>query len=86
MKVSYRGKVQVQKGNYIVIQSVKNLVYAENLVREYAGKGIKSTIIFNKTKGIYYLYTEMIKDEDSAIHAMSRYRKKGFKRAWLLVH
>ena len=86
VKVSYRGKVKIQKGNYIVIQSVKDMVYAEKLVREYAGKGIKSTIIYNKTKGVYYLFTEMIKDEDSAVHAMSRYRKKGFKRAWLLVH
>ena len=85
VKNSRHGKVRIQTGNYIIIQTVKNRAYAEKLIKQYADKGIKSRIGQNKTKGHYYLFTEGIKDHESARETLTRYKKKGLRHAWLLV-
>ena len=76
---------RLEEGNYIVIYTFTDLSTVKDKVAEMREKEVKGTLLHNKTKQQYYIYTGMDKDVQAAISEMKEMREKGFK-AWVLMY
>ncbi len=77
---------QLHKGHYIVVKSFLNKEFALNAMTEIKTKGYQPLLVYNKSRGYYYVYIEKLDNLQSALKELENIKNAGFKDAWLYLH
>ncbi len=73
-------------GCYVVIHSLRSLENAKNAVRIESDKGNSASILFNKTRQWYYIYTHYDAKLQPALETMKEVRKSVQPEAWVHIY
>ena len=76
----------LENGNYVIIYSFRKLDYAKRAVKMTAEKGIKSSILYNKDRKWYYIYTYKYDDLQPALEKMRETRKGEYSDSWVHIY
>lgn len=76
----------IPDGNYIIVYSFRELERAKVGVKLANTKGYESYILFNKTRGWYYIYVEYFEQLKPALAKMEQIRLKDYNDAWVHIY
>ena len=76
----------LENGNYVIIYSFRKLDYAKRAVKMTAEKGITSSILYNKDRKWYYIYTDKYDDLQPALVKMRETRKGEYTDSWVHIY
>lgn len=78
--------ISIDRGSYIVIHTFNDLKSAQVSIDVLKERSLSAKILHNKSRELYYIYTDYKKKKEDAIPVMKAHRKKGFKKAWVYVY
>jgi len=77
----------IRDGCYIIIHAFRSFNSAKRAVRIEKEKGVKSSIIFNKDRGWYYIYIRRFDELNDALPVMKNERiNSEHKEAWVHIY
>lgn len=82
----YYEEETIPNGNYIIVYSFRELERAKIGVKMADNKGYKSHILFNKTRGWYYIYVDYNVNLKPALARMEEVRKEHYNDAWVHIY
>lgn len=76
----------IPNGNYIIVYSFRELERAKVGVKLANNKGYKSYILYNKTRGWYYIFVDYNINLKQALARMEQVRKEHYNDAWVHIY
>lgn len=76
----------IPSGNYIIVYSFRELDRAKVGVKLAKDKGYTANILYNKTRGWYYIYIEYFDKLKPALAKMQQIRTEHYNDAWVHIY